>query len=154
MSIQEAINEVRTAIVGSTDFDVAVAQAASDYELHPELVKRKFFERYQSVEAVLQVAAHAYDRPRRVQAALEKATAKYGYYGCPEYIGLEVQIDGRNYIFVNNEVRSYQHTKWIMLDSATLEVVFLWGHFINLISAAFNEVMEPYRRAGYYGPRA
>lgn len=71
---------------------------ANDYELNPELVGSKFFERYQSVEAVLLVAAHDADRPSRVWAAVQKGVEKYGHYRSPQYVGLEVQIEGRESI--------------------------------------------------------
>ncbi len=144
MSIQEAINEVRTAIVGSTAFDVAVAQAAKDYDLHPELVKRKFFERYRSVEAVMQAAAHESDRPRRVQMALQKAAEKYGLQH-QKYVGLEVEINGGKYIYATTLISRNRRYRYVMLDSASLEVS-IWVDIGEALETAFREAVASSER--------
>ena len=44
MTIQDAIRDVRRALIDGMDPDVAVDEAAEDYELNPALVVRKFQE--------------------------------------------------------------------------------------------------------------
>lgn len=150
MSIQEAINEVRTAIVGSTDLDVAVAQAAENYELNPALVKRKFFERYQSVAAVLQSAAHELDRPRRVQMALKKAAEKYGLQ-TSQYVGLEVEINGGKYIYATTLISRTRGSRYVMLHSGSLEVS-IWTNLAERLRVAFLTALENNERDQFGRP--
>ena len=72
MTIQNAIKDVKDALLGGADLDVAVTEAAEDYELNPVLVVRKFTEQT-GVAPALFVATHR----ARTNATETGATASH-----------------------------------------------------------------------------
>lgn len=51
--LAEALQDIKLAVLSDVGLEVAVEQAAKDYDLNPTLLRRKFIESFKSVDALI-----------------------------------------------------------------------------------------------------
>lgn len=81
-NLAEALQDIKLAVLSDVEFEVALEQAAENYDLNPKLLRRKFTESFKSVEAVIAFSENmARARAKYLENHLNGIGAKIPYHG-------------------------------------------------------------------------